>query len=1448
MSLISLLLLDDMKLSRFHLPSSVRMDDDEYKTESEVEADSDHDDQDAEQELGEWLGQLESLKMGLDCDGTGTVRRRNKTVVTPKMAMESFRFSFLNDENQDVNFDAILGELCELETQLSCTQSELSKACSGATLSPSLVKDENRDSGNDLVQSELDALASEITQSLGFHHQSTTLRDLDYYRGNYPGNYPGDLAVCSDVAFEIGETDSAFSDNASLPSSESFTSMVTVSSSADTASNYTADTLSTGSNSTVTAFSVQQGEEEQRARLQAEKIRIALEKIKEAKIKKLFVRAFANDGSSKSILVDEKMNIGQICAILADKNHVRLNADLAVIEHLPELCMERILEDHDSLVENMVMWTKDSKNKILFEEKTEKYDFFKSPEKYILIGTSSEKGASLDPKRRQDLIEEFYAGSGSQVPEVEGVLYLKSDGKKQWKKYFFVLRTSGLYYNPKGKISKSSKDLSCLIQFDFIDIYRGLGWKKKYHAPTDYCFALKHPQIQKKNSKFIRYLCAENKSSLMQWFTGIRIAKHGKQLFHNYRRLQDEISMWDSREIHSSVSDSYEENERIELNPGGNLQDSRLSMPDTSSSRHSIVTVKNSGMRNTSVDCDTMDDTISMEFTPVFERKSSLTSQGIDSPQRGPVKRVSFSNTHSIINADSCEELVQLRHRDSITSASTDSSEDSSSSGESRLSIGSGGSCSQRGGKLRAKLPVTTETTRQISEMFQLSHNTDPPPNDGGAIYERRSSITSPIHVERDRRKSAPALHTPTEKDPPSVIYDRKSVDMYRDQKTYSQSLNSPNEKECVQYTHRREGSDSSQEMWCQAAFDKDYSYELSHYRKGSEFRNVPQCGVISQTPIVQVEKIVHRKSHERQVSDSGRDYRVVSQSEHYAVPQASVTNAEKRLLHRRKGSDSGRDYRSTSQTNSSVQQSPSTHVEDKCQKVLHERKGSDGSHELRGMPVSQTIVPQIQPEGYSAESPYGKRNSDSVQIPQSPIMTTTPNTQKLSSPHGTLNQHPVMSASPLPPSSHQPITSALDSVPPFEQEVSFPPPPPGMLETSSIPPPPSQYQGPPGHSPASLVQRNSTPLSPLPLEPGPVSHPSPLESRPQSVQQQPRNSQQYSQGQMANFAGQGHVRKPSKSGSESSIESPSKAPVAIPNLVSPGPGTAPTSTPAVKPTKSIPPSMPFPENNVSPQGRIPRSPASSQPPASPVSQSATISMTCHPPKLPAMSPGRPPPPPVPQQGHVPVISAKKPTHVRRASGGPIVNGGNATPRHPSLSAEAEDTYAQTPLPFLAELSKRPHMQKGYPLIVAGKNPPATMPKPGEQARRGNAQPSLYNATNNHSVPAQSIHAGVSPNKPPVDAKRSLPPPPPKRSETTKLSTEQRTMDTQNKTNTVPKVHDPIYQTFEECDGIMDIHDLPPPPPELLEGFLAKEQSCIRKGKPPPPPPKRSKETQLSSQ
>lgn len=186
---------------------------------------------------------------------------------------------------------------------------------------------------------------------------------------------------------------------------------------------------------------------------------------------------------------------------------------------------ERVYEDHEPLVDNLMMWTRDSKNKILFQERNDKYQLFLSPETFLL--SSSDLICDYDDHSRSMLLEEFFSASSNSTPELSGPLYLKSDSKKGWKKFHFVLRASGLYYYPKEK-SKSSRDLVCLTSFDINEVYYGVGWRKKYKSPTDHCFAIKHPRLQQpKSTKYIKYLCAEDNITLQKWVVGIRIAKVG---------------------------------------------------------------------------------------------------------------------------------------------------------------------------------------------------------------------------------------------------------------------------------------------------------------------------------------------------------------------------------------------------------------------------------------------------------------------------------------------------------------------------------------------------------------------------------------------------------------------------------------------------------------------------------------------------------------------------------------------------------------------------------------------------------------------------------------------------------------------------------------------------------------------------------------------------------
>ncbi|XP_068141491.1 ras-associated and pleckstrin homology domains-containing protein 1 isoform X1 [Drosophila tropicalis] len=276
----------------------------------------------------------------------------------------------------------------------------------------------------------------------------------------------------------------------------------------------------------------------------AAKIQLALQKLESASIRRLFVKAFTADGASKSLLVDERMVCGHVTRLLADKNHVLMQPNWSLVEQLGDLQMERLFEDHELLVDNLMTWNSDAGNRVLFQQRQDKVALFAKPEMY-LPGPQMAPGCQHDEQTRHMLLEEFFESPHAQL-QLDGPLYMKADPKKGWKRYHFVLRSSGLYYFPKEK-TKNTRDLACLTLFNGHNVYTGLGWRKKWKSPTDYTFGFKSAVDSSlgKSCRSLKMLCAEDLATLDRWLTAIRICKYGKQLWHNYKLLLEDLCLGD---------------------------------------------------------------------------------------------------------------------------------------------------------------------------------------------------------------------------------------------------------------------------------------------------------------------------------------------------------------------------------------------------------------------------------------------------------------------------------------------------------------------------------------------------------------------------------------------------------------------------------------------------------------------------------------------------------------------------------------------------------------------------------------------------------------------------------------------------------------------------------------------------------------------------------------
>ncbi|XP_029461482.1 growth factor receptor-bound protein 14 isoform X3 [Rhinatrema bivittatum] len=261
--------------------------------------------------------------------------------------------------------------------------------------------------------------------------------------------------------------------------------------------------------------------------------RVTLPAITPLVLQKRVIKVYSEDDTSRALEVPSGILAKDVCQLLILKNHCIDDHNWTLFENLPQTGLERIIEDHELVIELQSNWGMEDENRLYFRKNYAKYEFFKNPMNFFpdqMVLFSRETNSAIT---HAEILQMFL--SSSACPEIHGHLYTKEQGKKSWKKLYFLLRRSGLYFSMKGT-SKEPRHLQFFSEFNCSDVYVLIAGKKMYGAPTNYGFCFKPNNTG--GTEDLKLLCAEDEESRTCWVTAVRLFKHGMQLYQNYIRLQ----------------------------------------------------------------------------------------------------------------------------------------------------------------------------------------------------------------------------------------------------------------------------------------------------------------------------------------------------------------------------------------------------------------------------------------------------------------------------------------------------------------------------------------------------------------------------------------------------------------------------------------------------------------------------------------------------------------------------------------------------------------------------------------------------------------------------------------------------------------------------------------------------------------------------------------------
>lgn len=262
------------------------------------------------------------------------------------------------------------------------------------------------------------------------------------------------------------------------------------------------------------------------------------------------VQIFSAEGSYKWIPIERSMSTRYVTQLVAEKHRTRFTAKHSLLEYNPQLATERILEEHEKVVEVVKKWG-DNKNELHFFERADKWLLFANPQ-VLMDRVTAEKQTPREERHRY--LEQWYPPNGGfrypgddmAGPRICETVYTKEDKKDKWsKKYIEIRKDKLLIFKKESNREKPPEDV--LDMKDFL-VYRSLDWRKHFKSPLSNGFCVKMGHIQnfgqvKKNSPTdrIKFFAVEDEFSELRWMTALRMVKHGMQLFQNYRQTMASV-------------------------------------------------------------------------------------------------------------------------------------------------------------------------------------------------------------------------------------------------------------------------------------------------------------------------------------------------------------------------------------------------------------------------------------------------------------------------------------------------------------------------------------------------------------------------------------------------------------------------------------------------------------------------------------------------------------------------------------------------------------------------------------------------------------------------------------------------------------------------------------------------------------------------------------------